>query len=89
MDRNQKNEVVSGLKGSFARAKIAMVLENRGLKVSELEKLRKNLREQDAQVQIAKNTLLRIAVRDTPYENLSDTLTGTTMVALGLSLIHI
>lgn len=83
MDRNQKNEVVSGLKGSFAKAKIAMVLENRGLKVSELEKLRKNLREQDAQVQIAKNTLLRIAVRDTPYENLSDTLTGTTMVALG------
>ena len=41
MDRNQKNEVVSGLKGSFAKAKIAMVLENRGLKVSELEKLRK------------------------------------------------
>ena len=34
MDRNQKNEVVSGLKGSFAKAKIAMVLENRGLQIA-------------------------------------------------------
>lgn len=83
MDRNQKNEVVDGLKESFSKAKIAVIAENRGLKVSELEKLRKNLREQDAQVQIAKNTLLRLAIKDTPYENLSDALSGTTMLAVG------
>ena len=83
MERNQKSEVVSGLKESFAKAKIAVVAEYRGLKVSDLEKLRKQLRDQDGQVQVAKNTLLRLAVKDTPYENLSDALTGTTIVALG------
>ena len=85
MDRDKKNEVVSALSDSFSRAKIAVVAEYRGLKVSELEKLRKSLREQDAQIQVAKNTLLRIAVKDTPYDNLSDAFSGTTAVAIGFT----
>ncbi len=83
MDRDKKNEVVSALNDSFAKAKIAVVAEYRGLNVSELEKLRKSLRDQDAQIQVAKNTLLRIAVKDTPYDNLSDSFSGTTAVAVG------
>jgi len=51
--------------------------------VTELEKLRKNLRESDAQIQVAKNTLLRLAVKGTAYEGLSDSFTGTTAVAVG------
>ena len=83
MERDKKNEVVSALGDSFSRAKIAVVAEYRGLKVSDLEKLRRNLREQDAQIQVAKNTLLRIAVKDTPYDNLSDSFSGSTAVAVG------
>lgn len=85
MDRDKKNEVVDALSDSFARAKIAVVAEYRGLKVSELEKLRRSLREQDAQIRVAKNTLLRIAVKDTPYDNLSDTFSGSTAVAVGFT----
>ncbi len=83
MDRDKKNEVISGLADSFSRAKIAVIAEYRGLKVADLEKLRKDLRAQDAHIQVAKNTLLRIAVKDTPYDNLKDSFTGTTAVAVG------
>ncbi|NLZ16644.1 MAG: 50S ribosomal protein L10 [Desulfobulbaceae bacterium] len=83
MERDKKNEVVSALGDSFSRAKIAVVAEYRGLKVADLEKLRRSLREQDAQIQVAKNTLLRIAVKGTPYESLSDSFSGSTAVAVG------
>ncbi len=81
MDRNQKTDLVSELNETFSKAKFAVVTDYRGLKVTELEKLRLALRENDTQFQIAKNTLLRIAVKGTEYEGLADSFSGTTAVA--------
>ncbi|PIE59279.1 MAG: 50S ribosomal protein L10 [Desulfobulbus propionicus] len=81
MDRNQKTDLVSELNETFSRAKFAVVTDYRGLKVTELEQLRLVLRETDTRFQIAKNTLLRLAVKGTDYEGLSDSFTGTTAVA--------
>ncbi|MDD2462915.1 MAG: 50S ribosomal protein L10, partial [Desulfobulbus sp.] len=53
MNRDQKTDVISGLNETFSKAKFAVVADYRGLKVTELEKLRKNLRQSDAQIQIA------------------------------------
>lgn len=83
MNRDQKTDIVSELNETFSKAKFAVVADYRGLKVTQLEKLRKNLRENDAQIQVAKNTLLRLAVKGTPYEGLSDAFSGTTAVAVG------
>ena len=83
MNRDQKTDIISELNETFSKAKFAVVADYRGLKVTELEKLRKNLRENDAQIQVAKNTLLRLAVKGTPYEGLSDAFSGTTAVAVG------
>lgn len=85
MNRDQKTDVISALNETFSKAKFAVVADYRGLKVTQLEKLRKNLRESDAQVQVAKNTLLRLAVKGTPYENLTDSFSGTTAVAVGFT----
>ncbi len=82
MNREGKVLKVDELKDTFARAKFAVVADYRGLKVTELEKLRISLREQKAQIQVAKNTLLRIAVKDTEYEGLVQDFAGTTVVAL-------
>ena len=68
MNREQKTDVVSELNETFSKAKFAVVADYRGLKVTELEKLRKNLRQSNAQIQIAKNTLLKLAVKGTAYE---------------------
>lgn len=84
MNRDQKTDVVRALNETFSSAKFAVVADYRGLKVTELEKLRKNLRANDAQIQVAKNTLLRLAVKGTAYEGLSETFSGTTAVAVGL-----
>ena len=70
MNRESKELKVTELKDTFSRAKFAAVADYKGLKVSELEKLRISLRGQNAQIQIAKNTLLRLAVKDTGYEGL-------------------
>jgi len=83
LNRDQKTDVISELNETFSKAKFAVVADYRGLKVTELEKLRKDLRQNDAQIQVAKNTLLRLAVKGTAYEGLSDSFSGTTAVAIG------
>jgi len=85
LNRDQKTDAVSALNETFSKAKFAVVADYRGLKVTELEKLRKNLRESDAQIQVAKNTLLRLAVKGTAYEGLADSFSGTTAVAVGFT----
>ncbi|WP_028580579.1 50S ribosomal protein L10 [Desulfogranum japonicum] len=82
MDRNQKTDLVSALNETFSKAKFAVVTDYCGLKVTELEELRSNLRENNAQFQIAKNTLLKLAVKGTEYEALAEYFTGTTAVAV-------
>ncbi|MGI6655929.1 MAG: 50S ribosomal protein L10 [Desulfobulbus sp.] len=85
MNRDQKTELIKELNESFTKAQFAVVADYSGLKVTALEKLRKNLRQNDAKVQVAKNTLLRLAVKGTPYEGLSDSFTGATAVAFGFT----
>ncbi len=85
MNRDQKTDIISELNETFSRATFAVVAEYRGLKVTELEKLRKGLRENDAQIQVAKNTLLRRAVKGTAYESLTDSFSGTTAIAVGFT----
>jgi large subunit ribosomal protein L10 len=81
LNRDTKVTKVGKLNETFSNAKFAVVADYRGLKVTEIEKLRGALREQNAQIQIAKNTLLKLAVKGTDYENLSDQFSGTTAIA--------
>ena len=62
MNRDQKTDVVNALNETFSKAKFAVVADYRGLKVTELEKLRKFLLDNGALIQVAKNSLLRIDV---------------------------
>lgn len=85
MNRDEKASKVSELNETFSKAKFAVVAEYRGLKVTEFEKLRRELKKNEAQVQVAKNTLLRLAVQGTDYEALSEYFTGTTAVAVSFA----
>lgn len=82
MNRDEKVSKVGELNDTFSKAKFAVVADYRGLKVTELEKLRKELKKSDALIQVAKNTLLRLAVKDTDYEILAKYFTGTTAIAV-------
>jgi large subunit ribosomal protein L10 len=80
LNRDDKATIISELNDSFGRAKFAVVADYCGLKVSELQKIRIELRNCDSEIRIAKNTLLKRAAADTDNSVLSDEFTGTTAV---------
>ncbi|MGE0684755.1 MAG: 50S ribosomal protein L10 [Candidatus Binatia bacterium] len=85
MDRQGKEQVVSNLQSRFAKATTAVVAEYKGLTVSELNKLRRELREVGGEYYVAKNTLVEIALEGSPYLSLKDILTGQNGLVFGYS----
>ena len=82
MNREEKVAEVEELSGKFAKAKIAIVADYKGLTVPVLQELRHNLRRNDAEFRVAKNTLLIRAVEDTDFQGLQEHFVGATAVAV-------
>ena len=82
MNRDEKAAIVAELNDSFKRAKFSVVADYCGLTVSDLEKIRRDLRQSRSEIRIAKNTLLRRAVTDTSCESLTEDFTGTTAIVM-------
>lgn len=82
MNRNEKATIVAELNDSFNRSKLTVVADYCGLKVSEFQKIRVELRGQGSEIRVAKNTLLKLAVAETGNAELSDDFTGTTAVVM-------
>ncbi len=81
MEREQKHQEVALLKGTFSSAKSAVVLGFKGLTVVKDTAFRKGIRESKAQYRVSKNTLLRLAVKETAFEVLTGHFKGSTAVA--------
>lgn len=81
MDRETKRNEVTQLQGTFSLAKSAVVLEFKGLTVEKDTAFRKSIRESKGQYRVSKNTLLRLAVKQTAFETLSPHFKGATAVA--------
>jgi len=80
MDRTQKEEMVSFLKGVFDTSASVVVVRNKGLNVAEMSDLRSKMRESGATLKVAKNRLARLALDGTEIEDLGDRLKGTTVL---------
>jgi large subunit ribosomal protein L10 len=83
LNRDEKLAIVSELNDSFSRAKFTVVADYCGLKVSEFQKIRVELKNCDSEIRVAKNTLLKRAVANTGNAAISDDFTGTTAVVMG------
>jgi large subunit ribosomal protein L10 len=59
-----KREIVAELKQELSQSQLAVVIDYKGLSVSEISDLRKRLLPTGATCTVAKNTLMRIAVED-------------------------
>ena len=81
MEREQKHAEVAQLKGTFSKATSAVVLGFKGLTVDKDTSFRKSIRESKGQYRVSKNTLLRLAVKESPFESLSEHFKGATAVA--------
>lgn len=64
----QKKAVVSEIKEKFANAKSVVLFDARGLKVSEVNELRRSLRESGSDYKVYKNTLTKRAVEENAPE---------------------
>jgi large subunit ribosomal protein L10 len=83
MNRSEKTDAVAALNATFNAAASVIVTRNLGLTVAQSTDLRNKMRDAGASYKVAKNSLAKIALKDTPYETISDLLTGP--VALGTS----
>ena len=81
MDRAEKAEVVSSLQQAFAGSGAVVVAHYAGLSVSDFEKLRVQMKQAGGQVKVAKNRLAKLALKDTETADISDLLTGPTVLA--------
>jgi ribosomal protein L10 len=76
MKKEQKTNQVKDLAERFGRAKIALVSEYRGITAVESTEVRRRLRAIRGEMRVAKNTLVRRAIKDTAYQALDTQLGG-------------
>lgn len=79
--RADKVAVVDEVRGRLAASDGAVLTEYRGLTVSELADLRRELAAAGGDYKVYKNTLVRLAIADTPQEAVRDLLIGPTAIA--------
>ena len=78
-----KNTKVEEIKEIISKAKVAIVSDYRGLSVAEITNLRRRLQKEDGDYTIVKNTLAKIAIKDTQFEGLEEFLKGPSGIAFG------
>jgi len=77
-----KQPIVQEVAGLLENAKTAVLVDYRGITVDMDTQLRKALREAGVTYKIYKNTLIKLAVKDTPFEELTKDLAGPTAIAV-------
>jgi len=75
MTKTQKAEIIENLTTEFKDAQTVIFCDYKGLTVPELESLRNSAREKEVKVQVAKNSLATIALKNAELEGvvLNDT----------------
>jgi large subunit ribosomal protein L10 len=81
MPTQRQVESVADLTEKLDRAQVAVVTDYRGLTMAELSDLRKRLREANAELIVAKNTLTLLAAKATGRDAIEPLLAGPTAIA--------
>jgi large subunit ribosomal protein L10 len=79
--RETKQNDLNALTASLAASKSAMVVSFKGVSVTKDQEFRNSIREAGAKYEVVKNTLARIAVKGTDFEQASDHFKGVTAIA--------
>ncbi len=82
MRLEKKQKITEDLQQRFSKSVIVVVADYKGLDVSAMNDLRRKLREEDIEFQVAKNTLLMRAAKDTEVALIEDYFKGPSAVAL-------
>ncbi len=81
MDRAEKKEAVAILHEVFDTTSVVVVAQYSGLTVAQMQRLRKQMKQAGARVQVAKNRLAKIALEGTDVASIGPLLKGPTLIA--------
>jgi large subunit ribosomal protein L10 len=81
MDRSQKEALVKQMRKELSAATTVIVVQQNGLTVEEVSNLRRQIRENGSTYRVLKNTIARLAVRDTCIASIEPFFEGPTAVA--------
>lgn len=85
MNRTEKSELSASLNEKFSKAQVAIFADYKGLKASEADDLRRQLRAHKVEVKVLKNNVARLVAKEGALgedaKALMDTVVGPTLVA--------
>ncbi|MBS0250359.1 MAG: 50S ribosomal protein L10 [Proteobacteria bacterium] len=81
MDRAAKRELIDSLHTTLKSTGVVVVAHNTGMVAAQSAEFRRRVKEAGGSVKVAKNKLAQLALKDTDAEQLSEILTGPTILA--------
>ena len=82
MNKEQKKQYIANMTSQFDKTEAVIVTHYQGLTVTQLDDLRKKMREHGIKFKITNNRITKLALEKTKCKDLSDLFTGPTAVAL-------
>ena len=82
MNKTQKKQYISEMSTQFDKSEAVIVTHYQGLNVTQLDDLRKKMREHGIQFKITNNRITKLALEKTKCKDLSELFSGPTAVAL-------
>ena len=83
MKKEQKIQEIQILKEKLTKAVNLIITDHTGINVADISVLRRKLKDGGAEIRVAKNTLLKLAVADTDLELLNKHFEGPTSIIFG------
>ena len=81
LTKEQKHEQSQLLRENLEGVNTLFLLENHGLKVNDVNRLRSEVRKTEATYKVVKNTVVRLAIEGTDMEGITPFLTGPKVIA--------
>ena len=82
MNKESKKNYIEEMKKVFSSSEAVMIAQYQGLNVTELDSLRKELRENGIIFKVTKNRITKLAIKDSPVKDLEKYFTGPTAAAM-------
>lgn len=87
MNLEEKKQVVDELRSDFLGANIVLMAHYSGLTVDQMTKLRREAKNSEVCVKVAKNSLISLAVENTDFSNLKENLSGPTLLFFASDIV--
>src|SRR5258708_7749809 len=81
MNKTEKAELLTELKGKFEKANAAFVSEYRGMTVEAMTELRRKIHASEGELKVIQNRIAKLATKGTQFENIAPDFKGPIAIA--------